>query len=71
MCLRVPKKVSGFGMLNNVKVKNESARVQQKRWFAEKSQLNGNSGAGYTIEVCRARGAFALKWRPFLPKNCN
>jgi len=31
MRLRVPKKISGFGMLNNVKVKNESTCAQQKR----------------------------------------
>jgi len=29
-------------MLNNVKVKNESAYAQQKCWFAENNQLNGN-----------------------------
>jgi len=36
VCQRVPKKSSGFGMLNNGKVKNELARAQQKCRFAEK-----------------------------------
>jgi len=39
MCLHVPKKISGFGMLNNVKVKNESACAQQKRRLVKKIGL--------------------------------
>jgi len=43
------QKISGFGMLNNgkvknEKVKNESACAKQKYCFAEKNQLNGNRG---------------------------
>jgi len=34
-----------FGMINIVKVKNKSAFTQQKCWFAEKNQLNGNRGS--------------------------
>jgi len=30
LCQRVPKKISGFSMLNNGKVKNESALVPNK-----------------------------------------
>jgi len=41
-CVRMCPKISGFGMLNNGKVKNESACAQQTCWFAEKNQLNGN-----------------------------
>jgi len=40
VCRHVPS----FGMLNNGKVKNESACAQQKCWFAEKNLLNGNKG---------------------------
>jgi len=35
------QKISGFGMLNNGKVKNESACAQQKCRFAEKISLMG------------------------------
>jgi len=35
-CVSMRPKINSFGMLNNGKVKNESACAQQKCWFAEK-----------------------------------
>jgi len=36
------QKISGFGMLNNVKVKNESALPNKNDDLLKKNQLNGN-----------------------------